>query len=78
MHCLIKNVLCITRLMPKLSEIGIYKSSYPVCGSAENIDVLLTEGFFTKEGKVYYVQHAVDNEESALARLTFCENLLIR
>ena len=37
--------------MPK---IDVYKSPYPVCCSAGNIDMLSTEGFFYLEkGKVY-------------------------
>ena len=49
--------------MPKIDG---YKSSYPVYGSAGNIDVVSTEGFST-----------VDYEVSALERLAFCENSLI-
>ena len=57
--------------MPK---IDVYKSSYPVCCSAGNIDMLSTEGFFTlKKERSIYMQQTVDNE----ARLAFYENSLI-
>ena len=55
----------------------IYKSSYPVYGSAGNIDMLSTEGFFLPSKRKGLLQHEVDNEVSALARLAFCENSLI-
>ena len=61
--------------MPK---IDVYKSSYPVCCSAGNIDMLSTEGVFTlKKERSIYMQQTVDNEVSALARLAFYENSLI-
>ena len=64
-----------TRLVPK---IDVYKSSYPVYCRAGNIDMLSTEAFFTlKKERSIYMQHTVDNEVSALARLAFYENSLI-
>ena len=49
-----------------MPNIDVYKSSYSVYGSAGNIDVLSTEGFFTFKKEVF-----------ELARLAFYENSLI-
>ena len=47
-------------------------------GSAGNIDMMSTEGFsFSPSKRRDILQHTVDNEVSALARLTIYENLLI-
>ena len=51
-YYLIKTLLCITRLMPK---IDVYKSSHLVYDSTGNIDMLSTEEFFYfQKGKVNY------------------------
>ena len=59
--------------MPK---IDVYKSSYPVYCRAGNIDMLSTVLTLKKERSIY-MQHTIDNEVSALARLAFYENSLI-
>ena len=53
-----------------------YISSYPGYCSAGNIDMLSTEGFYFQKKKGL-LQHAVDNEVPASARLAFYESLLI-
>ena len=59
--------------MPK---IDVYKSSYQVYCRAGNIDMLSTVLTLKKERSIY-MQHTIDNEVSALARLAFYENSLI-
>ena len=77
-YSLIKTVLCIIRLMLKQSEIDVYKSSNLVFCSTGNIDTLSTGGlFYLQKGKVASLEHTVDNKVTALARLTFYENLLV-
>ena len=44
--------------------------------SAGNIDMLSTEGFLPSK-RIGLLQHTIDNEMSALARLTFYENFLL-
>ena len=53
-----------------------YVSSYPGYCTAGNIDMLSTEGFYFQKKKGL-LQHAVDNEVPASARLPFYESLLI-
>ena len=53
-----------------------YISSYPGYCSARNIEMLSTEGFYFQKKKGL-LQHAVDNEVLASARLPFYESLLI-
>ena len=62
--------------MLKLFEIDIYDSSYSLYVSFLKYRHVVNWSFFYlwKEG---LLQHTVDNEVSALARLIFYENLLI-
>ena len=56
----------------------MYKSSNLVFCSTGNIDTLSTGGlFYLQKGKVAPLEHTVDNKVTALARLTFYENLLV-
>ena len=59
-----------------LGVLRAYLQAYLVNCSAGNIDVQLTEGFLPSKRK-NLLQHTVDNEVSALARLAFYENLFI-
>ena len=69
---IIKTVLCITRLMPKVSfKLTFQIILSDVLFSAGNIDMLSTERFLT------FKKERFDNEASALARLTFYENLIV-
>ena len=59
------------------NSICVYKSSHPVHFSAGNIDMLSAEGFFYLQKRKGQLQNIFDKKVSALARLTFYENLMI-
>ena len=78
-HSKVKTVVRITRF--DAFEIDIYISSYLVYCTAGNIDMLSTTStevfFFIQKKEQYITAPTVDNEVSAVVRLTFYENLLI-